>query len=472
MPWYRDLELERHGAVYLEPELNVALILPDGRSLEWWTDFDKTVDSFAEFSPRDAATLRRWVEEFRPIVEQIILPEAQSPPLPPRAAARAAATLGPGAAVLEVAALSPLEFVLREFEHDVVRAGLLFFNGLREVDLRCNGFGHRIPALLAGRHKAQMCVGGSARLAEALVEDIRRARGRGPHRRRAAAHPDAAGRAVGVELADGERIEARGLRRLGAQPAADVPGAAGRATRAPATDARGRRRLPLQPARAAVRPEPRAARAAALRGRGAAAGAEPGLHGDPRPGAAGPVPRDRRGPRAGRDPADRHVGQHVRRCSTRPGPAGPAHGVHVGEAALRPARRRPQLGSRRRRPTAGRCSPSGRASPPTWPTGAVLDAFTRSPLDTERTPAEHARRRPAGRRRSPTGRSATTGPSPAPASIATPVAGLYLCGGSTHPGGNITGLCGYNAAAVLAADLGLPVVGPAAGRARLASSMT
>jgi hypothetical protein len=35
------------------------------------------------------------------------------------------------------------------------------------------------------------------------------------------------------------------------------------------------------------------------------------------------------------------------------------------------------------------------------------------------------------------------------------VAGLYLCGSSTHPGGNITGLCGYNAAAVVAADLGL-----------------
>jgi phytoene dehydrogenase-like protein len=37
----------------------------------------------------------------------------------------------------------------------------------------------------------------------------------------------------------------------------------------------------------------------------------------------------------------------------------------------------------------------------------------------------------------------------------TPLAALYLCGGSTHPGGNITGLCGYNAAAVIAADLGL-----------------
>jgi len=37
----------------------------------------------------------------------------------------------------------------------------------------------------------------------------------------------------------------------------------------------------------------------------------------------------------------------------------------------------------------------------------------------------------------------------------TPVGGLYLCGGATHPGGNITGLCGYNAAAVIAADLAI-----------------
>ena len=36
--------------------------------------------------------------------------------------------------LLEVSALSPLEFVNREFEHPVIRAGLLFFNGLREVD--------------------------------------------------------------------------------------------------------------------------------------------------------------------------------------------------------------------------------------------------------------------------------------------------------------------------------------------------
>jgi phytoene dehydrogenase-like protein len=33
--------------------------------------------------------------------------------------------------------------------------------------------------------------------------------------------------------------------------------------------------------------------------------------------------------------------------------------------------------------------------------------------------------------------------------------GLYLCGSSSHPGGNITGLPGYNAAQVILADLGV-----------------
>ena len=65
-----------------------------------------------------------------------------------------------------------MEFVLQEFEHPTIQAGLLFFNGLREVDLRCKGFGHHIPALLASTGKAQMCKGGSAALAQALVSAV------------------------------------------------------------------------------------------------------------------------------------------------------------------------------------------------------------------------------------------------------------------------------------------------------------
>src|SRR5687767_3621649 len=76
MPWYRDLELERRGARYLEPDLNVALFLRNGDALEWWTDFERTLESFARFNSRDAAALRKWRDEFVPIVEQILVPES------------------------------------------------------------------------------------------------------------------------------------------------------------------------------------------------------------------------------------------------------------------------------------------------------------------------------------------------------------------------------------------------------------
>ena len=52
MPWYLDLQLEEQGAKYVEPELNVALILKDGKSLQWWTDFERTYESLCQLSRR------------------------------------------------------------------------------------------------------------------------------------------------------------------------------------------------------------------------------------------------------------------------------------------------------------------------------------------------------------------------------------------------------------------------------------
>src|SRR5205085_206563 len=169
--------LARHGARYVEPELNVALVLKSGDALCWWTDFERTADSFAAFSARDAAALRRWRDDFVPIVERILGPESRQPPLPPQERAAVLQSTAEGRLLMKTSELSPLEFVEREFEHPVVRAGLLFFNGLREVDLRLRGFGHHIPALLASPAKAQLCIGGSARLADALAAAARESGG-------------------------------------------------------------------------------------------------------------------------------------------------------------------------------------------------------------------------------------------------------------------------------------------------------
>jgi phytoene dehydrogenase-like protein len=46
-------------------------------------------------------------------------------------------------------------------------------------------------------------------------------------------------------------------------------------------------------------------------------------------------------------------------------------------------------------------------------------------------------------------------PLPGMGHYATPVAGLYLCGAGTHPGGGVMGACGRNAARVILRDLGM-----------------
>jgi phytoene dehydrogenase-like protein len=453
MPWYRDLELRRHGAVYLEPELNVALLLADGRSLEWWTDFDKTVDSFSEFSTRDAATLRRWVEEFRPIVEQIILPEVQSPPLPPERRHELLQRSALGRRFLEVSARTPLEFVRQEFEHDVVRAGLLFFNGLREIDLRAPGFGHAIAAILAGRHKAQMCLGGSARLAEALAADIREHGGE----IRTGVEPKAiltrSGRALGVELADGERIAARAFVASGLNPQQTFldlldADATPRPTREGAAGYRYNQIAPLFSLNLALREPPQYTAAerrpelnrafmvilglermdqfqelVAAHQRGAIPppilwGACPTLF----------------------DPSQAPPGRHTAFVWEKVPYA--LHGDAQNWDAELEAHGRAILSLWRR------------FAPNLAAEGTVLDAFTRSPLDTERS-LPNMRHGDLLVGSMSHGQAGYHRPFAGAGQYRTPVSGLYLCGGSTHPGGNITGLCGYNAAAVLAADLGL-----------------
>ena len=82
----------------------------------------------------------------------------------------------------------------------------------------------------------------------------------------------------------------------------------------------------------------------------------------------------------------------------------------------------------------------------------MIDSFARSPLDTERTLPNMQ----AGDLLVGSFANDQVGyhrPFAGAGEYRTPVRGLYLCGGSTHPGGNITGLCGYNAARVIAADL-------------------
>jgi phytoene dehydrogenase-like protein len=86
---------------------------------------------------------------------------------------------------------------------------------------------------------------------------------------------------------------------------------------------------------------------------------------------------------------------------------------------------------------------------------AVLAWSARSPLDTERT-LPNMREGDLLLGAFTHGQVGYDRPFPGAGHYRAPVQGLYLCGSSCHPGGNITGLPGYNCAQVLLSDLGLP----------------
>jgi phytoene dehydrogenase-like protein len=452
MPWYRDLELAQHGALYREPELNVALILRSGEALEWWADFEKTAPSFARFSRRDAEALRRWREAFLPIVQNILGPESQSPPLPPDQRRALLEGSEDGRLLLEVSALSPLEFVRREFTHPVIQAGLLFFNGLREVDLRCPGFGHHIPALLASSGKAQMCVGGSAALARALVSAVRESGGEVRLQTTPQRILVEDGRAVGVETAEGDRLRARRFVASGLNPqqtflelldASVVP----REWRERAQGYRYNLLAPLFALNLALSEPPRYTAADdhphlqeafmvilglehAQQFEEIVAHHEAGTVPPTVMWGACPTLFD-----SSQAPPGRHTAFMWEKLPYR------LHGDARHWDTVREQHGREMLAFWTQ------FAPNLK--------DAVLDGSTRSPLDTERTfPNMQEGDLLVGALAH--GQTGYHRPFPGAGHYRTHLDGLYLCGSCCHPGGNITGLPGYNCAQVLLSDLGLP----------------
>jgi len=450
MPWYAELDLERHGARYIEPAMNVALLTKDGSMLGWWTDIDRTVKSFEQFSQRDANTLRRWHHEFVPIVQNILAWEAKAPPLPPDERRRLLERSSEGRRLLEVSALAPLEFVQQEFEHPTVRAGLLFFNGLREVDLRVKGFGHHIAALLASPAKAQMSRGGTAALARALEAAVRKTGGEFQLMTEPNRIVIESGRAVGIETTQGEFIRARHFVVSSLNPhqtfldlldSAHVPAE----IRDRVNGFQYNLLAPLFALHLNLREPPKYAASANYPELTQALMVIMGLdHFDQfgdivRHHEAGTIPPTVMWGACPTqfDPTQAPPGQHTAfmweklpyRLEQKPGwsGVGQKHGRRMLELWRRYA---PNLGD------------------------AVIDSFTRTPMDTERS-LPNMREGDLLVGAFTNGQIGYHRPFPGAGSYRTHLPGLYLCGSSSHPGGNITGLPGYNAAQVILTDLGI-----------------
>ncbi len=453
MPWYRDLEVEKHGVRMIQPHLNLALIQRSGRALRWYLDLNRTCASIAEFSKKDGETWRRITEDSREMVEKIVGPELASPPLARETRRALLERSALGRAYLEIEALSPREFVESRFDNATVRALLLLLCVSRELDVHAPNQGGVIPYLIAARTKNELAVGGSGALAQGLRKAVEAAGGEIWEGQTIRAITVEQGRATGIELADGRRIKARAFVASNLNPHQTLQELVGADRLSPMARVGLQSYIyqivgPLFSVHLSLNEPPRYAARDTHADLDQAFLTILGLESPEQ--IYGLHPQFKKGELATRkmiwgttptlfDPSQAPPGKHT---------------AFMWEKVPYILKGRAENWDQAKLPRMGDILEYWRSFAPNLTDSAILRRLAFSPLDTTRHLPNMAQGDPGVGWLGVEQRGINR-PFPGIPPYQTGIAGLYLCGACTHPGGNITGLPGYNAARVIARDLKL-----------------
>jgi phytoene dehydrogenase-like protein len=206
-PVYRELELERHGVRYVYPEQLRGTIFPDQRCLVMYRDSAQMAAEIARFSARDARTFTQLVEDYGEFIESTYLPLMYSPPLPPSLQTAELEKSPEGRALMQWQASTPVQLLDELFESEPVKVH--FLARMTVLGFPPDAFGQGWICLFRIlRAEAPICVGGSQQLAEGLRRCVEAQGGvvrTGAEVKRILMQ---GGRATGVELKDGTRVDA------------------------------------------------------------------------------------------------------------------------------------------------------------------------------------------------------------------------------------------------------------------------
>ncbi len=214
-PAFEDLDLYGHGLEYVRPEVQMASVFPDGTALTIHTDLDKSCESMARFSKKDADTFRRLYTEAHGYVDLLLHTLMYEPPMTLNELTKALTVFGVDkrSEFLEVGLrrMTITEFLDKHFEHPKIKAHLAFHAAICGYTSDIRGLAVGFPLLVGKIDNWHVCVGGSHRLAHVLWRDFARNGG--------VIHVQQAvekiliedGRAVGVRTEDGTEFYARKL---------------------------------------------------------------------------------------------------------------------------------------------------------------------------------------------------------------------------------------------------------------------
>ncbi|PDV97979.1 phytoene desaturase family protein [Candidatus Chloroploca asiatica] len=215
-PIVKDLELERYGLEYIQMDPFAFFPLPDGSgSISFYRDTEKTIQSIASVSPRDAEAYRRFLAYWTPLNEAVF-----DVFLNPPSAARLFSTVGSATSQLPLADRNPFEVTRRfftsyaqlineTFESEPMRAAMTWLaaqSGPPPDEIGAGDFfgWHAMMHTCGAAHPR----GGSGELTQAMARSFKSAGGDlvlgAPVRRIIVKN----GQVQGIETIDGQRYSA------------------------------------------------------------------------------------------------------------------------------------------------------------------------------------------------------------------------------------------------------------------------
>lgn len=212
MPPYWDLELEARGVSFVRPEAQVAFLFQGGKSLTLYTDVEKSKRSIAKLSPKDAETFGRMYRDFKEMSDQFIIPATYAPPVPPLDQIELLQRDALGKQIVGVSEMTPLEVIRGYgFQDPRVEAAMLYLGIMWGIDPEESGLGFMVPLYLYRMCNAALVRGGSHTLSSGIQRDFIRNGGEIEESALVQEIIIEDGQARGVRLADGREFRARAV---------------------------------------------------------------------------------------------------------------------------------------------------------------------------------------------------------------------------------------------------------------------
>ena len=195
-----------HGLAYIEPDPVAHVVFPDGDSLTMWLDLERTCEQIAYYSRADAAAYRRLLSEYDAVKDvfnrQRFTPVGLGPSLDEMLEGRPG-----GARWRRRAAMSAWQVIRREFESPHVQSFMLWMAFQTGQPVESAGSGPLAYSIVFGRQRRSWTLprGGSGELVRTLVEVIEEGGGEIICSQRVVDLIVSGGRCLGVVTQDGTR---------------------------------------------------------------------------------------------------------------------------------------------------------------------------------------------------------------------------------------------------------------------------